>query len=97
MRNVVLIGVTILCIAVSCDKSPSDVQEENSKSMIFIASIPPVADVYADGNLVGKTNVAEINLTPGKHEMSFRKDSLSYDTVLTLLPGKNPSIMVRLN
>jgi hypothetical protein len=63
---------------------------------IFIASIPPVADVYLDGKLVGKTNVAEISLPAGTHTLRFVKGAKEMTKSVTLKAGKNPSQMVRL-
>jgi len=63
---------------------------------IFIASIPPVADVYLDGKLVGKTNVAEISLPAGTYTLRFVKGAKEMTKSVTLKPGKNPSQMVRL-
>lgn len=96
MKSILLMWVTLLCIFAFCNKSPTNVQEEIEKASIFIASIPPVADIYADDILIGRTNVALIELTSGTHNMSFKKDSLKYDTLMTLKPGKNPSVMIRL-
>jgi len=63
---------------------------------IFIASIPPVADVYLDGKLVGKTNVSEIKLPAGTHNLKFVKGVKEITKAITVQPGKNPSQMVRL-
>jgi len=63
---------------------------------IFIASIPPVADVYLDGKLIGKTNVSEIKLPAGTHNLRFVKGPKETSQVITVQPGKNPSKMVRL-
>ena len=63
---------------------------------IFIASIPPVADVYLDGKLVGKTNVSELKLPAGTHNLKFVKGPKELTKAITVQPGKNPSQMVRL-
>lgn len=63
---------------------------------IFIASIPPVADVYLNGKLVGKTNVSEIKLPAGTHNLKFVKGVKEITKAITVQPGKNPSQMVRL-
>lgn len=69
---------------------------DSSTSTVFIASMPPVATIQKDGEVVGKTNIAELRLPPGSHELRFEKDDKSLDTVLVLSPGKNPSIMLKL-
>jgi len=66
------------------------------EASIFIASIPPVADVYLDGKLVGKTNVSEIKLPAGTHNLKFVKGVKEITKAITVQPGKNPSQMVRL-
>lgn len=63
---------------------------------IFIASIPPVADVYLDGKLVGKTNVSELKLPTGTYTLRFVKGAKEMSKTVTLTAGKNPSQMVRL-
>lgn len=63
---------------------------------IFIASIPPVADVFLDGKLIGKTNVSEIKLPAGTHNLKFVKGVKETTKAITVQPGKNPSQMVRL-
>ncbi len=66
------------------------------EASIFIASIPPVADVFLDGKLVGKTNVSEIKLPAGTHNLKFVKGVKETTKAITVQPGKNPSQMVRL-
>ncbi|NLG16998.1 MAG: PEGA domain-containing protein [Fibrobacter sp.] len=63
---------------------------------IFIASIPPVADVYLDGKLMGKTNVSELKLPVGTYTLRFVKGAKEMSKTVTLTAGKNPSQMVRL-
>ncbi len=63
---------------------------------IFIASIPPVADVYMDGNRIGKTNIAELKITSGTHTMKFVKGAKEIVKEMTFQPGKNPSQMIRI-
>lgn len=66
------------------------------EASIFIASIPPVADVFLNGKLVGKTNVSEIKLPAGTHNLKFVKGVKEISKAITVQPGKNPSQMVRL-
>ncbi|MFW6209856.1 MAG: PEGA domain-containing protein, partial [Spirochaetota bacterium] len=63
---------------------------------IFIASIPPVADVYMDGKMIGKTNIAELKVVSGKHTMKFVKGAKEVTREMTFQPGKNPSQMIRI-
>ena len=70
--------------------------QTDTTSRIFIASIPPVADIYFDDSLIGKTNIAEIIVKTGKHQMRFENDSLFLDTLMNFNNGKNPSVAIRL-
>jgi anti-anti-sigma regulatory factor/outer membrane biosynthesis protein TonB len=63
---------------------------------IFIASIPPVADVYLNGKLVGRTNVSELKLPSGTITLRFVKGSKEVTQDVTLQSGKNPSKLIRL-
>jgi hypothetical protein len=63
---------------------------------IFIASIPPVADVYLNGKLIGKTNVSELKMPSGTHVLKFVKGPKEVTKEITVQTGKNPSQMVRL-
>jgi len=58
---------------------------------IFISSIPPVADVYMDGKLIGKTNIAKLNVLSGTHTMRFVKGTAEITQEMTFKPGDNPS------
>jgi anti-anti-sigma factor len=63
---------------------------------VFIASIPPVADVYMDGKLIGKTNITKLNVTAGSHSMRFVKGSQDVSKDMTFKSGDNPSQLVNL-
>jgi anti-anti-sigma factor len=63
---------------------------------VFIASIPPVADIYMDGQLIGKTNISELKVTSGTHTLRFVKGDKEVTKQQTFEPGKNPSMMVRI-
>jgi hypothetical protein len=56
--------------------------------------MPPVADVYMDGKLIGKTNISKLNVTTGSHSMKFVKGSVEVTEDLTFKPGDNPSHLV---
>jgi hypothetical protein len=63
---------------------------------IFISSLPPMADVYMDGRKIGKTNIAELKITAGKHTMKFVKGDKELTKTMTFTDGKNPSQLIRL-
>jgi anti-anti-sigma factor len=66
------------------------------EALIFIASIPPVADVYLGSQLIGKTNVSELKIPAGVQTLKFVKGGKEITKQMTLQPGKNPSQMVRI-
>jgi outer membrane biosynthesis protein TonB len=74
----------------------ASVSSSGGDASIFIASIPPVADVYLNGKLVGRTNVSEIKLPSGTLTLRFVKGPKEVSQEVTLQPGKNPSRLVRL-
>ena len=90
------------CLAMSAPSfaeppAPAASQAPQGESgTIFIASIPPVADVYMDGTRIGKTNVEELKITAGTHTMKFVKGTKEIEKVMTFQPGKNASQMVRI-
>jgi anti-anti-sigma factor len=61
---------------------------------VFIASIPPVADVYMDGKLIGKTNISKLNVQAGSHNMRFVKGTQEVTKDMTFKAGDNPSQLV---
>ncbi len=63
---------------------------------IFISSIPPVADVYLDGRLIGKTNITKLNVFTGTHTMRFSKNGKEVTKDMTFSGGENPSVMVKI-
>ncbi len=63
---------------------------------IFISSLPPMADVYMDGKKIGKTNIAELKISTGKHTMRFVKGAKELTKTMTFTSGKNPSQLIRL-
>ena len=58
---------------------------------IFISSMPPVADVYMDGKLIGKTNISKLNVSAGTHSMRFVKGTVEVTEDMTFKAGDNPS------
>jgi anti-anti-sigma factor len=77
-------------------KPPAAASSGGGQALIFIASIPPVADVYLNGTLIGKTNVSELKIPAGVQTLKFVKGGKEITKQLNLQPGKNPSQMVRL-
>jgi anti-anti-sigma factor len=61
---------------------------------VFISSMPPVADVYMDGKLIGKTNISKLNVTAGSHSMRYVKGAVEVSEDMTFKPGDNPSHLV---
>ncbi|MBD3393348.1 MAG: PEGA domain-containing protein [Chitinivibrionales bacterium] len=76
--------------------SPAPSEPKGEPGTIFIASIPPVADVYMDGVRIGKTNVEELKVRSGTHTMKFVKGAKEITKQMTFKPGKNASQMVRI-
>ena len=58
---------------------------------VFISSIPPVADVYMDGKMIGKSNISKLNVAAGKHTMKFVKGAKEYSVEMTFQAGDNPA------
>ena len=63
---------------------------------IFISSLPPMADVYMDGVKIGKTNIAELKVVAGAHEMKFVKGAKTLTKKMSFTPGLNKSQLIRL-
>ena len=66
------------------------------EASVFISSVPPVASIFMDGQLVGKTNVGYVKVTSGKHMMQFIKAGLSCTMEMSFIEGVNPAQMVKL-
>lgn len=82
--------------APSTPRASAPVASSGGEALIFIASIPPVADVYLGTQLLGKTNVSELKIPAGVQTLKFVKGGKEITKQLTLQPGKNPSQMVRI-
>jgi hypothetical protein len=67
-----------------------------SSGTIFISSLPPMADVYMDGKLIGKTNIDKLTITGGTHTMRFVKGDKELTKEMTFQSGENPSQLIRL-
>jgi hypothetical protein len=55
-----------------------------------------MADVFMDGVKIGKTNIAELKVKVGTHEMKFSKEGKELVKTMTFTEGKNPSQLIRL-
>ncbi len=62
-----------------------------SDATIFFSTTPPVADVYLDGKYAGKSNILDIPVLSGEHEVKFVKGKKSLTIKMTFKKGKNPS------
>lgn len=63
---------------------------------VFISSLPPMADVYMDGKLIGKTNIDKLKVSAGTHSMKFVKGDKQLTKQMTFKTGENPSQLIRL-
>jgi len=67
-----------------------------SGASIFIATLPPKAEVYIGGRLVGTSNEGELQVPTGTHQVRFVKDGVEKTETITFNPGKNPTRFVNL-
>jgi hypothetical protein len=77
-------------------RSLGDDEVKRYTASIFIATIPPAADVYDDTTYVGKANNGQLYFTPGKHRVVLKKDGQQKSNVIDLTEGKNLSVVVKL-
>ncbi len=78
------------------EKAAATQEASSAAATIFFNSLPPMADIYEDGKLVGKTNVKPVTTKSGAHTYEFKKDGLSAKYSATLHDGKNTAPMIRL-
>jgi len=74
--------------------APAASSGNGDPATIFISSLPPVADVYMDGKLIGKTNITKLNVLSGTHSMRFVKGTAEVTQDMTFKAGDNPSRFV---
>ena len=74
--------------------APAAASSGSEPATIFISSLPPVADVYMDGKLIGKTNITKLNVIAGSHSMRFVKGTAEITQDMNFKPGDNPSRFV---
>lgn len=68
----------------------------SNEGVIFLSTIPPMADVYMDGVKIGRSNVDELKVTAGTHTMRFVKGSKEVTKQMTFTEGQNPSQLIRI-
>jgi anti-anti-sigma factor len=83
-------------VQASSASAQSTSSDDGETGTIFISSIPPVADVYMDGKLIGKTNISKLTVTAGTHTMKYVKGSAEITEELTFKSGENPSHLIML-
>ena len=74
----------------------SEPDVERKPATVFISSVPPVATVYMDGQLIGKTSTGYLKVTSGKHTMQFVKGDKTCTQEMTFTEGQNPAMFVKL-
>jgi hypothetical protein len=77
----------------SAMQSPRSAPERSGA--VFIATIPPAADIFIDGQKIGKANET-LRAPAGTHEVEFIKGDLRAQRTITISPGKNPATIIRL-
>jgi hypothetical protein len=63
---------------------------------VFISSVPPVASIYMDGRLIGRTNVGYVDVLSGKHTIQFIKGDKTCTQEMSFREGQNPAVVVKL-
>ena len=99
-----ILSLLIVCILVGCAASHKSSSALGTSSQvnqellaeIFIDSNPPVALIYLDGKLIGKTNLLPIKVTPGKHIIKVVHQQLEKDVTVDVKSGTNKPVMVSL-
>jgi len=67
-----------------------------TNASVFIATLPPNAEIYIDGRLVGRSNEGELQVPSGTHQIRYVKDRIEKIETITFNPGKNPTRFVNL-
>jgi tRNA A-37 threonylcarbamoyl transferase component Bud32 len=69
-------------------KSDPDSMESVGPAVLTIQSVPPFADVFLDGNLLGRTPLEKRSIPAGKYRLTLRpKFGAGVDTVVQIRPG----------
>jgi|WetSurMetagenome_2_1015567.scaffolds.fasta_scaffold1135178_2 hypothetical protein len=105
MRNFLLCAIVLFagCGGTSglpplLNANPSDSSRiiDGCSGAIFICSSPAVAEIFLNGNLIGRTNVAELKLPCGTLNLQFRKKDKVVNKFVPIQAGKNPSLFITL-
>lgn len=78
------------------DKIGSTISAEESmnyKASVFIATVPPVSDVYDDSLYMGKSN-GVLYFKPGNKHIQCIKGSKKVEEDIIILEGKNGSLLM---
>jgi len=86
--------VDTVAAPVSPAEKPPDIDRRDAT--IFISSIPPKAKVHMDGKYIGETNVADLRVSSGTHQMTFTVNNQRCTKTMTFQPGKNQSTLIRI-
>jgi hypothetical protein len=89
-------SATFAASPVAAASSSPEPDADRKEATVFISSVPPVASIYMDGKLVGKTNTGYAKVTSGKHTMQFVKGDTTCTREMTFAEGSNPAIVVKL-
>lgn len=65
-------------------------------AIISIMTLPPRADVYIRGILIGKSNESDLKVPVGTHQVRFVKDGVDKTETMKFNPGKNPDKFIKL-
>jgi hypothetical protein len=71
------------------------VPESGEPATVFLASIPPLADVYMDGKVIGKSN-SILTVATGTHTLRFVKGDKEITKQFTFTPGKNSPSFIKI-
>jgi len=67
-----------------------------SGARVFIATLPPKAEVYIGERYVGISNGGELQVPVGTHQVRFVKNGVEQMETMTFISGKNPTRFVNL-
>jgi hypothetical protein len=74
----------------------SDENIQEFRSTVFIATIPPVCDIYDDSLYIGKSNIEKLYFKPGKRNIKLVKGDQKDIEVIELFEGDNSSYFFKL-
>jgi hypothetical protein len=74
----------------------SDETIQEFKSTVFIATIPPVCDIYDDSLYIGKSNIEKLYFRPGKRTIKLVKGEQKGEGEIELFEGDNSSYFFKL-